>query len=108
MSDVIEFLERAGQDPQWRHASPDDMAKALADAQIAPDLRSAILAGDPKQLQILMGQEREPFLILMPDPSKTPEPEPAEQPGEQPNEEEAPSAKAVPQGASAGAVATVA
>jgi hypothetical protein len=56
MTDIIDFLERTGQDAQWRHASLEDMGQALTDADIAPELQAAILAKDPIQLEKLLGQ----------------------------------------------------
>jgi hypothetical protein len=56
MNNVIDFLEKIGQDPQWRHASPDQVEQALAGAKIAPELQMAILARDQVQLEKLLGQ----------------------------------------------------
>jgi hypothetical protein len=56
MTDVIEFLERMGQDPQLRHAAQDEVERALISADIAPELRAAILAKDQAQLETLLGQ----------------------------------------------------
>jgi hypothetical protein len=46
MTDVIDFLERMGQDAQLRHASLDDLQQALNSAEIAPELQTVILAGN--------------------------------------------------------------
>jgi hypothetical protein len=56
MSNVIDFLERMGKDAQLRHASRDQLAFALEGTQIEAPMRSAIVAGDASQLQVLMGQ----------------------------------------------------
>ena len=56
MSDVIDFLERMGQDAQLRHGSQEEVELALASAEIAPELQAAILAKDQAQLEGLMGQ----------------------------------------------------
>jgi hypothetical protein len=56
MSDVIDFLERMGQDSQLRHGSQDEVELALASAEIAPELQSAILAKDQTRLETLLGQ----------------------------------------------------
>lgn len=56
MSDVIDFLERMGQDAQWRHASQDEVELALTGAEVAPELQAAILAKDLAQLEMLLGQ----------------------------------------------------
>jgi hypothetical protein len=65
MSDVVDFLEKLGSEAQWRNASQDELEVALAEAQITAPERSAILAGDASQLQVLMHQP-EPFSILVP------------------------------------------
>ena len=48
MSDVIDLLERMGQDAQWSHVSQDDieLALALANAKVDPDLQFAILGNE--------------------------------------------------------------
>lgn len=56
MSDVIDFLERMGQDASLRHGSVDEMELALANAQLEPELQSAILADDLSQLHALLGR----------------------------------------------------
>lgn len=79
MSDVIDFLERMGQDAQLRHASRDDVELAMADVQIEPALREAILAKNSAQLKAVLGED--------PPPIQTAE-EPKEE--EEEAEEEAP------------------
>ena len=56
MSDVIDFLERMGQDAQLRHGSQSEVELALASAEVAPELQSAILAKDQARLETLLGQ----------------------------------------------------
>ncbi len=56
MTDVIDFLERMGQDAQLRHASQDEVELVLTSAEIAPELRAAVLAKDQGQLETLLGQ----------------------------------------------------
>lgn len=56
MTDVIDFLERMGQDAQLRHASQDEVELALTSAEVAPELQAAILAKDQAQLETLLGQ----------------------------------------------------
>jgi len=84
MSDVIDFLERMGQDAQLRHASQGDVEQALVDAQIEPPLRAAILAKDSAQLQTMLGMDEDP-----PPPIQMP----SEEDEEDETEEEAPSPK---------------
>jgi hypothetical protein len=57
MTDVIDFLERMGQDAQLRHAAQDEVELALNSAEIAPELQTAILARDQAQLEKLLGQD---------------------------------------------------
>ncbi|OOG49074.1 hypothetical protein [Rhodanobacter sp. C01] len=56
MIDVIDFLERVGQDAQLRHASQDEVELALSSAEIAPELQATILAKDQARLETLLGQ----------------------------------------------------
>jgi hypothetical protein len=56
MLDVIDFLEKMGQDAQLRHGSQDEVELALASTQIAPEQQAAILAKDQTKLEGLMGQ----------------------------------------------------
>ena len=55
MSNVIDFLERLGKDAQLRHASDQELERALIDAHIDPAVREAILLRDQRQLEILLG-----------------------------------------------------
>jgi len=54
---VIDFLERFGQDAGLRYASGDVVAEALQQAGIEPALRAAILAKDQRALQALLGSD---------------------------------------------------
>lgn len=54
MTDVIEFLQKIGQDAQLRHGAQDDLERALAAAELAPDLNAAILSRDQSGLEALM------------------------------------------------------
>jgi hypothetical protein len=79
MSDVIDFLERMGQDAQLRDASQEEVELALADAEIESSMRSAILGRDTTGVQALLGQVPM-FIIVM--PSEEPEEEEEEEEGE--------------------------
>jgi hypothetical protein len=57
MSDVIDFLEKWGQDAQLRHATSTELAQALADAQIDPFVRKALVGGDRRHLEFLVGAQ---------------------------------------------------
>lgn len=67
MFDVIDFLERVGQDAQLRHASQDEVGLALSGAEVDTELRVAILARDGQELRALLGQD--PFCCLI-NPAK--------------------------------------
>jgi hypothetical protein len=56
MSNVIDFLERMGQDARLRCAPQSEVELALENAQIDPELRAAILAKDQPRLAVLLGQ----------------------------------------------------
>lgn len=55
MSDIIEFLERMGEDARLRGASGAELERALADARLEPQHGAAVLAGDTARLQALLG-----------------------------------------------------
>lgn len=57
MSNVIDFLERLGQDAQLRSASGDEIEAALRDAGITLDVRQAILGDDRRALEALLGAD---------------------------------------------------
>ena len=80
MTDVIDFLERMGQDAHLRNGSQDEVELALASAEIAPELRVPILARDEQGLQALLGQA--PFCCLI-NPATPDEDEDDEQDDEQ-------------------------
>lgn len=56
MSNVMDFLERMGQDAQLRHASSNYLQATLAESQIDSELQTAILSKDQPQLEALLGQ----------------------------------------------------
>jgi hypothetical protein len=78
MSSVIDFLEKMGSEAQWRHASQEELEVALVETDISTPERSAILANDIAQLQVLLHTET-PFTIMIP---------PDEEEGEEDEEEE--------------------
>lgn len=55
MSNVIDFLERTGQDARLRYPSQTDMEVALAGALIEPEARLAIITGNQSKLESLLG-----------------------------------------------------
>lgn len=76
MSNVIDFLERMGQDAQLRHASRSEVELALKEARIDPELQAAILAKDQSHLELLLRQE--PLYCLL-FPAKEDEDEDSEE-----------------------------
>jgi DNA-binding transcriptional LysR family regulator len=57
VSDVIEFLERFGQDADLRYATTERLEDALRAGGIDPALRAAILGKDVRALEALLGAE---------------------------------------------------
>ena len=76
MSNVIDFLERVGQNGQLRHASRNEVELELSRAQLNPELRAAILAKNQSQLEVLLGQSH---LCCMLSPGKEDEDEDTEE-----------------------------
>jgi hypothetical protein len=57
VSNVIDFLERFGQDADLRHAGDEAVAEALRNAGIEPALQAAVLDKDQRALQALLGAD---------------------------------------------------
>ena len=57
MMDVIDFLERMGSDAGLRAVTGAELGEALAEAQIDPLLRRAVLAGDRSRLEFILGAQ---------------------------------------------------
>jgi len=55
MSNIIEFLEKLGQDSGLRHASGIELRAALAEAGIEPAVHAAIAAADRNSLETQAG-----------------------------------------------------
>lgn len=51
MSNVIDFLERMGADASLRTATPDHLARELAEAAVEDDAAQAIVSGDALALR---------------------------------------------------------
>jgi hypothetical protein len=66
MSNVIDFLERMGQDADLRFAATGKVEQAMLSAQISPELRAAIIAGDQKKIEILTGAKTNVCAIIYP------------------------------------------
>ena len=57
MTDIIDFLERMGRDAGLRGATSADLAEALVEAQVEPLVRKAVLAGDRRTLEHILGAQ---------------------------------------------------
>lgn len=55
MTDTIDLLETIGRDASLRHASPEELTKALEQAQASEALTSAVASGDCSQLSRELG-----------------------------------------------------
>ena len=55
MSNVIDFLERLGQDADLCGASGEMLEEALRESGIDPALRAALLGNDQRALEALLG-----------------------------------------------------
>lgn len=72
LPDVIDFLEKMGGDAQLSQLSAEELAAALSEAGIAPELRSAVLANDAQRLGVLLGAEVRCLLVAPPTPPGPP------------------------------------
>jgi hypothetical protein len=55
MRDTVELLEAIGRDARLRHASPEELAKALEEANASAGLRDLVASGDSKALTEELG-----------------------------------------------------
>ena len=55
--DAVDFLEQLGRNARLRRAPSTELESALADAQIDPQLRSALLSDDALRLGELLGAQ---------------------------------------------------
>ena len=85
MSDVIDFLERIGQDSDLCDASGEMLEEALRNAGIDPALRAALLGADRPALDALLGAQSNVCCLIWKEDE---EEEPAEQEDEEEEEEE--------------------
>ena len=63
MSDVIDFLEKMGQDAALRYAP---LEGALAQAQLSPEVRAALASGDQHALKTLLGSGNVCCMVFAP------------------------------------------
>lgn len=84
VSNVVSFLERAGQDAQLRYASAEQLTDALASAHIEPQAQAAILGADARLLESVLGAT--PNVCCVVQAPQDDEPEPAD---DEPQDKEA-------------------
>ena len=65
MSNVIDFLEKWGQDAQLRHATSAELEQALLRAGLEPAERVAILGADHCTLESLLGARSRVVCAIM-------------------------------------------
>lgn len=75
MSNVVDFLQRAGEDSQLRYAGCGGLEQALAQTNIAPPLREALLSGDSTRLAALLGSRLDMCGIIYAPQDQEEEPE---------------------------------
>ncbi len=66
MSNVIDFLQRLGQDADLRHAPRTALELALAEAGIDPALREALLGANQRKLESLLGADTNVCAMISP------------------------------------------
>ena len=66
MSNVIDFLQRLGQDARLRQAPRSELEQALAEAGIDPALREALFGGDERNLEGLLGANTNVCAMISP------------------------------------------
>jgi len=55
MSDIIDLIERMGQDSALRYASRPVLDKVMSEARVSPELRAALASGDQRLLESVLG-----------------------------------------------------
>src|SRR5882724_4305221 len=66
VSNVIDFLQRLGQDAELRHAPRTALERALTEADIDPALREALLGADQRKLESLLGADTNVCAMISP------------------------------------------
>jgi hypothetical protein len=68
MSDVVGFLEKWGQDARLRCATSAELAREMIDAGVNPFIRKALLDGEQRRVEFLMGaQPNVCCMVALPD-----------------------------------------
>jgi hypothetical protein len=87
VSNVIDFLERLGRDPDLCDASGEMLEKALRESGIDPALRVALLGKDRRTLEALLGVQSNVCCLVWKE-DEEPKEEEEEEEEEEPEEEE--------------------
>ena len=88
MSNVIDFLQRLGQDADLRHAPRIALELALAEADIDPALREALLGTDQRKLESLLGADTNVCAMISPGQKEESEEEDEDEDDEDEDEDE--------------------
>jgi hypothetical protein len=75
VSNVVDFLQRAGEDSQLRYAGCGGLEQALAQTNIAAPLREALLKGDSAGLAALLGSRVDMCGVIYAPQDEAPEEE---------------------------------
>jgi hypothetical protein len=86
VSNVIDFLERLGQDADLSRASEEMLEEALRNAGIDPALRAALLGEDRRAVEALLGVQSNVCCLVWKEDEEEEEEE--EEPEEEEEEEE--------------------
>jgi hypothetical protein len=73
MPNVVDYLDRIGRDAELRYATAEEIERVLAEAQVEPAVRSALL-DDGSRLEDLLGVRRNLCCLVHP-PNEEPEEE---------------------------------
>jgi hypothetical protein len=87
VSNVIDFLERFGQDADLRHATDEAVAEALCNAGVAPALQEAVLDGDQRALEALLGADTNVCCMIFKEDEEEEEEEEDEDDEHEPDED---------------------
>lgn len=68
MLDVIDFMERMGGDAQLSQASPEELGEVLSATGFSPEVQSAVISRNARQLNTLLGTNPACVLIAPPHP----------------------------------------
>jgi hypothetical protein len=88
LSNVIDFLERMGQDARLREATGAELDAALTQAGIEPALRTAMFVEDSRALESLLGVTPSMCCLINKEDEEEDEPDEEEEDDEEEEEDE--------------------